>query len=106
MAFVTTLFDLANPKVKNPDPGLAAANLDTSLIPIDKNNIGGRFGFAYRLTQSGNTVLRGGAGNYYAPDAEHPDRHGVHAKRNSGTDVHADGRICRRTRTSSRRRRH
>ncbi|HEV3202206.1 MAG TPA: carboxypeptidase regulatory-like domain-containing protein, partial [Bryobacteraceae bacterium] len=60
------LFDLANPKVRNPDPGLAAANLDTSLIPLDKNNIGGRFGFAYRLTQTGKTVLRGGAGNYYA----------------------------------------
>ena len=58
-------FDLAHPKVKNPDPGLAAANLDTSLIPIDKNNVGGRFGFAYRLTQNGNTVLRGGFGNYY-----------------------------------------
>jgi outer membrane receptor protein involved in Fe transport len=60
------LFDLASPKVRNPDPGLAAANLDTSLIPIDKNNIGGRFGFAYRLTQTGNTVLRGGVGNYFA----------------------------------------
>src|SRR6266436_920314 len=60
------LFDLANPRVKNPDPGLATANLDTSLIPIDKNNVGGRFGFAYRLTESGNTVLRGGVGNYYA----------------------------------------
>ena len=36
------LFSLANPKVKNPDPGLATANLDTSLIPLDKNNIGGR----------------------------------------------------------------
>jgi outer membrane receptor protein involved in Fe transport len=59
------LFDLANPKVKNPDPGLAAAGLDTSLIPLDKNNFAGRFGFAYRLSDSGNTVLRGGAGNYY-----------------------------------------
>jgi hypothetical protein len=59
------LFDLANPKVKNPDPGLAAAGLDTSLIPFDKNNFAGRFGFAYRLSDSGNTVLRGGAGNYY-----------------------------------------
>ena len=59
------LFELANPKVKNPDPGLAAANLDTSLIPIDKNNIGGRLGFAYRLSQNGNTVVRGGVGNYY-----------------------------------------
>jgi len=60
------LFDLGNPEVRNPDAGLAAANLDTSRIPIDKNNVGGRFGFAYRLTQNGRTVLRGGAGNYYA----------------------------------------
>ena len=59
------LFQLANPKVKNPDPGLAAANLDTSLIPIDKNNIGGRLGFAYRLSRNGSTVVRGGVGNYY-----------------------------------------
>jgi hypothetical protein len=50
----------------NPDPGLAAANLNTSLIPLDKNNIGGRFGFAYRLTKTGDTVVRGGVGNYYA----------------------------------------
>ena len=59
------LFQLANPKVKNPDPGLAAANLDTSLIPSDKNNIGGRLGFAYRLSRNGSTVVRGGVGNYY-----------------------------------------
>jgi outer membrane receptor protein involved in Fe transport len=60
------LFNLASPSVKNPDSGLAAAGLDTSLIPLDKNNIGGRFGFAYRLTKTGNTVLRGGVGNYVA----------------------------------------
>jgi outer membrane receptor protein involved in Fe transport len=59
------LFQLANPKVKNPDPGLAAANLDTSLIPSDKNNIGARLGFAYRLSRNGSTVVRGGVGNYY-----------------------------------------
>ncbi|PWT85898.1 MAG: hypothetical protein C5B56_13300 [Proteobacteria bacterium] len=59
------LFSLASPPVKNPDPGLAAANLDTSLIPTDKNNLGGRLGFAYRVSQSGNTVVRGGVGNYY-----------------------------------------
>ena len=58
-------FGYANPTVKNPDPGLAAANLDTSLIASDKNNIAGRFGFAYRLSDTGRTVLRGGAGNFY-----------------------------------------
>ena len=60
------LFNLANPKVKNPDPGLAGANLDTSFINNDTNNFAGRFGFAYRLSKSGNMVLRGGAGSYYA----------------------------------------
>lgn len=59
------LFALANPSVKNPDAGLAAAGLDTSVIPRDKNNLAGRFGFAYKLSQSGNTVLRGGIGNFY-----------------------------------------
>src|SRR5438067_6511729 len=41
----TTLFrsfNLANPEVKNPDAGLAAANLDTSFINNDTNNFAGR----------------------------------------------------------------
>ena len=57
------VFALKNPAVKNPDAGLAAANLDTSYIHSDKNNFAGRFGFAYRLAS--NTVLRGGIGNFY-----------------------------------------
>src|SRR5262249_30614388 len=59
------LFDYANPKVKNPDAGLAAAGLDTSRINLDTNNLAARLRFAYKLSRSGNTVLRGGYGNYY-----------------------------------------
>jgi outer membrane receptor protein involved in Fe transport len=59
------LFNLANPTVKNPDAGLAAANLDTSRINQDTNNIAGRFGFAYRLNNTGSMVVRGGFGTFY-----------------------------------------
>lgn len=59
------LFNYANPPVKNPDPGLAAMGLDTSRINLDTNNVAARFGFAYKLSQSGRTVLRGGYGTYY-----------------------------------------
>jgi outer membrane receptor protein involved in Fe transport len=59
------LFDYANPPVKNPDPGLAAMGLDTSHINLDTNNVAARFGFAYKLSNSGRTVLRGGYGTYY-----------------------------------------
>jgi outer membrane receptor protein involved in Fe transport len=59
------LFAYANPLVKNPDPGLAAAGLDTSRINRDNNNLAGRFGFAYKLSNSGNMVIRGGYGNFY-----------------------------------------
>jgi hypothetical protein len=33
-------------------------------VPVDRNNIGPRLGFAYQLTP--NTVIRGGAGVYYS----------------------------------------
>ena len=59
------LFQYAQPKVKNPDPGLAAMGLDTSRINTDENNLGPRFGFAYKIDQAGNTVVRGGYGIYY-----------------------------------------
>ncbi len=59
------LFDYANPPFKNTDPQLLAMGLDTSKINLDKNNLAGRFGFAYKLTKSGNTVIRGGIGTYY-----------------------------------------
>jgi outer membrane receptor protein involved in Fe transport len=59
------LFDYANPKVKNPEPGLAAVGLDTSKIPLDANNFAPRFGFAYRMTNDGRTAIRGGYGIFY-----------------------------------------
>jgi outer membrane receptor protein involved in Fe transport len=59
------LFGYAQPPVKNPDSGLAALKLDTSRINPDHNNVGGRFGFAYRLSKTGQTTIRGGYGMYY-----------------------------------------
>lgn len=56
----------ANPKVKNPDPMLAAARLQTDRMNLDTNNFGARFGFAYKLTNSGRLVTRGGYGVFYA----------------------------------------
>ncbi|MDQ2922371.1 MAG: TonB-dependent receptor [Acidobacteriota bacterium] len=54
---------LSAPPVKNPDPQLAAAGLDTSTQPKDKNNIAPRFGFSYAFDEK--TVLRGGYGVFY-----------------------------------------
>jgi hypothetical protein len=59
------LFAYAQPSVKNPDPTLAAWNLDTSRINRDTNNWGPRFGFAYKVNSSGSTLIRGGYGMYY-----------------------------------------
>jgi hypothetical protein len=59
------LFDYAQPTVKNPEPLLAAWDLDTSRIHIDKNNWAPRFGFAYRVDNSGKTAVRGGWGMFY-----------------------------------------
>ncbi len=58
-------FALAQPQVKNTDPALLAAGLDTSRINRDTNNVAPRFGFAYKATQSGRTVVRGGYGIFY-----------------------------------------
>ena len=63
------LFTYAQPLVKNPDALLAAAKLDTSRINRDKNNLAPRFGFAYRLDETGKTVVRGGYGVYYGRTA-------------------------------------
>jgi outer membrane receptor protein involved in Fe transport len=58
-------FAYAQPPVRNPDPALAAMNLDTSRINQDRNNFAPRFGFAYRLNRSGTAAVRGGYGMFY-----------------------------------------
>ena len=55
----------AQPLVRNPDPGLAAMKLDTSLMNLDTNNLAGRIGFAYRVKKNDRLVVRGGYGNFY-----------------------------------------
>ncbi len=54
------------PPVKNPDPQLAAFGVDTSFLENDTNNLGPRFGFAYKPLNSNRLVVRGGYGLYYA----------------------------------------
>ncbi|MGC2161467.1 MAG: carboxypeptidase regulatory-like domain-containing protein [Silvibacterium sp.] len=49
-----------NPLVVNP------AIPRTQYLPHDRNNFGPRFGFAWNVTGSGHTTLRGGLGVYYA----------------------------------------
>ena len=63
------LFSYKQPPVRNPNAQLLAAGLDTSFINKDKNNWGGRFGFAYKLDTAGKNVIRGGFGTYYARTA-------------------------------------
>ena len=54
---------LAAPPVRNPDPQLINAGLDTSTQPSDTNNIAPRFGFSYSFNDK--SVLRGGYGIFY-----------------------------------------
>jgi outer membrane receptor protein involved in Fe transport len=57
---------IEQPTTKNPDPQLAAAGIDTSNIPTDKNNWAPRVEFAIRpLADSDRLVLRGGFGLFY-----------------------------------------
>lgn len=53
----------AQPPVKNPDPQLAAAGIDTSFLNTDKNNFGPRLGFAWNPRRK--LVVRGGYGIFY-----------------------------------------
>jgi len=50
-----------------PDGGLLAdvPEVESTLVPSDKNNISPRVGFALRLNRAGSIVLRGGYGIYY-----------------------------------------
>jgi outer membrane receptor protein involved in Fe transport len=56
---------LTKPPVRNPDPQLAAFGLDTSALSNDTNNLGPRFGFAYKPLNSDKLVIRGGYGMFY-----------------------------------------
>jgi outer membrane receptor protein involved in Fe transport len=58
-------FNYAQPQVKNPDAQLVALGLDTSRINVDSNNFAPRFGFAYKLSSSGRSAIRGGYGMFY-----------------------------------------
>jgi outer membrane receptor protein involved in Fe transport len=57
------LQSFAQPPVRNPDPQLAAAGIDTSFMKTDRNNIGPRVGLAW--TPNSKTVVRAGYGLFY-----------------------------------------
>ncbi len=57
------LQSFAQPEVRNPDPQLAAAGIDTSFMNTDKNNIGPRLGIAWNPNSK--TVVRAGYGLFY-----------------------------------------
>ncbi len=61
------------PPAQIPNPALDAQNINglqihgsTSALPSDKTNIGPRAGFAWDIFGSGKTVVRGGAGEFFA----------------------------------------
>jgi hypothetical protein len=54
----------AQPQVRNPDPQLATAGIDTSVLPTDKNNLGPRLGVAW-APGGRHYVVRAGYGIFY-----------------------------------------
>ncbi|MFI5198421.1 MAG: TonB-dependent receptor domain-containing protein, partial [Thermoanaerobaculia bacterium] len=56
---------IAQPTVRNPDPQLLAAGIDTSVIPQDNNEAAVRLGFAWTPKGHDGTVVRGGYGMFY-----------------------------------------
>jgi outer membrane receptor protein involved in Fe transport len=58
------LMKTAAPPVRNPDPQLAAADIDTSRLEPDTNNFGPRLGIAWN-PQGRPFVVRGGWGVFY-----------------------------------------
>lgn len=64
-----TRYDLqvmARPTVKNPSSALAAAGLDTSFVPTDKNDLAPRLGFAWTPLPTSRFLVRVGYGIFYA----------------------------------------
>ncbi len=57
------LQEFAQPQVRNPDPQLAAAGIDTSYLKTDRNNVGPRLGFTWSPSEK--LVVRGGYGLFY-----------------------------------------
>ncbi len=57
------LQEFAQPPVRNPDPQLAAAGIDTSHLKTDRNNIAPRLGIAW--TPNDKLVVRAGFGIFY-----------------------------------------
>ncbi|HEX7181335.1 MAG TPA: TonB-dependent receptor [Thermoanaerobaculia bacterium] len=55
--------EFEQPEVRNPDPQLAAAGIDTSFLNIDDDNIAPRVGLAWSPTPK--TVVRAGYGLFY-----------------------------------------
>lgn len=57
--------EIEQPEGKNPDPQLAAAGIDTSVVPEDDDNIGLRLGLAWQPRVSPRSVVRAGYGTFY-----------------------------------------
>jgi len=56
---------IAQPSVRNPDAQLAAAGIDTSVVPEDSNNIAPRLGIAWVPPFAKKSLIRAGYGLFY-----------------------------------------